>query len=127
MTPSHGNWPNPDFRIREKGGDRPRYDCNDGPEQNRALQDGILSPFQRARIAVDRADCNAKDFKGLGAGKTVIGRAIAEAKNHQNDEGCRVIVLGPDKGVVGRRRKVGLARVRRKRTQGVMLVDSDWA
>ena len=67
-----------------------------------------------------------KDFEGLGVGRTMIEWAATHAKKYQNDVGCRVIIVNPDKDAVGWYEKIGFVHIRHKRKQDVMFVDLNW-
>ena len=67
-----------------------------------------------------------KDFEGLGVGKTMIDWVAAQAKEYQNNVGCRVVVLNPDRDVVGWYEKIGFVHIRHKRKQDVMFIDLGW-
>lgn len=67
-----------------------------------------------------------KDFEGLGVGKTMIDWVVTEAKNYQNNIGCRVVVLSPENDVISWYKKIGFVHIQHKRKQDVMFIDLDW-
>ncbi len=67
-----------------------------------------------------------RNFEGLGIGKAMIDWAAAQAKEYQEDMGCRLIIVNPDKDVVGWYEKIGFVRIRHERKQDMMFIDLDW-